>query len=178
MIYVISHYYYCHYNETITCGEIFIDISLAFGAWNDGADLSTPSAASPLVQQARIKSSVSPPMISRVSGYQARTISRGPCRGALLSEKYNARQRQEDTVEKERQEQHEEEEEEGEEQAGGWGGERVSASARSSVDDCTTFRADGRVSWRVPRNGGRGDSLLFFSPPPSDRPLHPSPGAN
>lgn len=47
------------------------------------------------------KSSVSPPMINRVSGYRANDIT-GPVEAALLFEKYNARQRQEDAVEKER----------------------------------------------------------------------------
>lgn len=79
-------------------------------------------------------------------------------------------------AEKEQQEEHEEKEEDSEKdeeetneaeekEKEGKEEERVSASARSSVDDCTTFHGYGRgVSWRVPRNGGRGDSSSPIAP--------------
>lgn len=97
-------------------------------------------------------------------------ILRGPDREALLSEKYNARAavkrrcRKRVTRRARRRGRGQGEGRRGDERGGGKGeegGERVSASARSSVDDCTTFRGYGRgVSWRVSRNGGRGDSLV------------------
>jgi len=114
------------------------------------------------------KSSISPSMISRISGY--RTISRDPDRKALLSKKYNrqVRRRCRKRVTRRTRKKRQWEERRRDEWGGGRGegGGRVSASARSSVDDCTTFRGYGReVSWRVLRNGDRDDSLVPYRTP-------------